>query len=113
MERFAQARQEEVQWCRVPEDMNTEGTKAVSLRWIDTNKGDAGRPNCKSHLVVERSRRPFAAEVFSGMPFLEDSSLCSLNSQEEAIGKRTLAMHDISHAHFHGVPAKSVLGTSG
>ena len=44
-ERVNQARQEEIQWCRdldvwepVLEDMNTEGTKEVSLRWIDTNK---------------------------------------------------------------------------
>ena len=68
-ERVKRARQEEVQWCLdmgnweavFRKDMEAEGAKAVSLRWIDTDKGDAGRPNYWSRLVVrerERERRP-------------------------------------------------------
>ena len=57
MERVKQAPQEEVKWYRgvgiwesvLRKDMDAEGAKEVSLRWIDTDKGDAGR---------ERSRRP-------------------------------------------------------
>ena len=37
-------------------DMGAEGAKAVPLRWIDTDKGDAGRPNTRSRVVV-RARR--------------------------------------------------------
>ena len=35
-------------------------------------------------------------------------SLIVSHSQEEANGKRTLAMHDISRAHVHGVPVRRV-----
>ena len=55
-ERAKQARREEVQWCRgmvvwepvLRKDMDAEGAKAVSLRWVDTDKGDADRPNYRS-----------------------------------------------------------------
>ena len=44
------------------------------------------------------------------MPLLESvKALLSLfvsDNQEEAKGKRTLAMCDISRAHFHGVPVR-------
>ena len=35
-------------------------------------------------------------------------SLIVSHSQEEANGKRTLAMYDISRAHVHGVPVRRV-----
>ena len=62
---------------------DTEGAKAVSLRWIDTNKGEAGRPNDKSRLVVrekamKKSDVPSATELFSGMPPLESVKHCSV-----------------------------------
>ena len=57
-ERVEQAGREEVQWCRgmgvwkpvLRKDMDAEGAKAVSLRRVDTRKGDADRPNCRSRL---------------------------------------------------------------
>ena len=60
-----QARREEVQWCRgmgvwdlvLRKGMNAEGAKTVSLRWFDTDKGDAARPNYRSRLSCKRSRR--------------------------------------------------------
>ena len=122
-ERIKQARREEVQrscgmcvWEPVlRKDMDAEGAKAVSLRWIGTDKGDAGRPSYRSRLVVRQTKKamkkcdvPSAAELFSGMPLLEVvnalHSLFVSHSQEEAKGKRTLAMYDICRAHFHGVP---------
>ena len=46
------------------------------------------------------------------MPLLERGkaliSLCVSHSQEEAKGKRTLAIYDISLPHFHGVPVRRV-----
>ena len=55
-ERVKQARRVKAQLCRgmgvwepvLRKDMDAEGAKAVSLLWIDTNKGDAGRPNYRS-----------------------------------------------------------------
>ena len=86
IERVKQARREEVQWCRgmgvwepvLRKDMDAEGAQAVSLRWVDTDKGDADRPNYRSRLVVRQIKKamkisdvPSAAELFSGMPRLE------------------------------------------
>ena len=85
-ESVKQARREEVQWCRgmglwelvLRKDMNAEGATTVSLRWADTGKGDADRPNYQSRLVVLEIKKammktdvPSAAELFSGMPSLE------------------------------------------
>ena len=62
----------------IRKDMDAEEAKAVSLRWIDTDKGDADRPNCRSRLVVREIKKATkksyvlsAAELFSGMPPLE------------------------------------------
>ena len=59
---------------------------------------------------MKKSDVPSATELFSGMPTLESvSALLSLfvsHSQEETKGKRTVAMYDISRAHFHGVPVR-------
>ena len=103
--------------------MDAEGAKAVSLRWVGTDKGDAGRPNYKSRLVVREIKKALkksdvhsAAELFSGISALETVkaplSLFVSHNQEEEKGKRTLAMYDISRAHFHGVPVRSVLWNS-
>ena len=61
----------------IRKDMDAGGARAVSLRWIDTDKGDAGRPNYRSRLVVREIQRatktsdvPSAAELFSGMPHI-------------------------------------------
>ena len=122
-----QARREEVQWCRgvgvwdpvLRKDMNAEGAKTASLRWFDTDKGDAARLNYRSRLVVQEIKKVMkrsgflsAAELLSGMPLLESVkaffslSLFVSHTQEEAKGKRVLAMYDISRAHFHGTPVR-------
>ena len=91
----------------------------MSLRWVDTDKGDADGPNYRSRLAVREVKKamkksdvPSAAELFSGLPPPESvKALLSLfvsHSQEEAKGKRTLAMCDICRAHFHGVPVRRV-----
>ena len=61
---------------------------------------------------MKKSDVPCAAEFFSGLPPLESlKALLSLfvsHSQEEAKGKRTLAMYDFSRSHFHGVQVRRV-----
>ena len=84
-----------VKWCRVMcvyvpvfrEDMDAERAEAGSLRWIETDKGDAGEPNYRPRLVVreikkakKKSNLPSAAELFSGMPLESVTGLRSLSS---------------------------------
>ena len=93
-ERVKRARHAEVKWyrgTRVREavsrmDVGAEGAKAVSLRWIHTDRGDAGRPNCGSRLVVREMKKAkkksgVPSELLSGMPHLKRVkallSLCS------------------------------------
>ena len=60
---------------------------------------------------MKKSGVPSAAELLSGMPPLESvKALTSLfvSHNQETNGKRTLAMYDISRAHFHGVPVRRV-----
>ena len=88
--RIKQARQEEdmwvVAWAFGSGAFEAEGAKAVSLRWMDTDKGDAGGPKYRSRLVVREVKNAMtksdhlsAAELFSGMPPLESvkALLCS------------------------------------
>ena len=91
-----------------------EGAKARPCVASQTDKVDADRPNYRSRLLVREIKRamkksdvPCAAELFSGMPPLENV-LFVANTQEEAKSKLSLAMYDISLAHFHGVPVRRV-----
>ena len=65
-DRVKQARREEVQWCRgmgvlepaLRKDVDAEG---VSLRWVDTDKGDAAMridQTAGLERSCERSKRP-------------------------------------------------------
>ena len=38
-------------------DMDTEGAKTMSLRWVDTDRGHADRPNYRSRLVVREIKK--------------------------------------------------------
>ena len=122
-EKVKQARQEKFQWCRgmgvwepvLRKDMEPKGAKAVSLRLVDTNKDDAGRPNYRSRLVAREIKMAKKNEnLFSGMPLLESvNAFFSLSStppesQEETTDKQTLAMYDISRADFHRAPVRRV-----
>ena len=53
----------------------TTGRKPITLRWIDTNKGDIDHPNYRSRLVVREIRRKGQSVEdcmrFSSMPPLE------------------------------------------
>ena len=119
------ARQLELDWCRrmgvwqhVPRQvMIDEGLRPISLRWVDTNKGDESRPNIRSRICAREikrampaTERPEAAELFSGMPPLEClKALLSIfvgHVHEGNRGKRSLLMCDVSRAHFHGVPLR-------
>ena len=70
-ERIMRARQDEVEWCRgmrvrapvLRKDVGAEGAKAVSLRWIDTDKGDARRPNYRCPLVVREINQESHEEI--------------------------------------------------
>ena len=74
----------------------------MSLRWIGTDKGDAGRPNYRSRFVVRETKKamkkydvPSAAKLFSECTSGGVEALHSLfvsHSQKEAKGKRTLAI---------------------
>ena len=76
-------------------------------------------PNCRSRLVVREIKKamkksdvPSATGLFSGVSLLESVkallSLIVFHTQEEAKGKRTLAMYDLSRAHVRGVPVRRV-----
>ena len=113
-DRDKQARQEEVGWCRgvdvweaiLRKDMDAEGAKAASLRWIDTDKGCAGRPNYRSRLVVREVKKTTkksdvlsAAELTSGMPPLESvkALLFSFRLPQSGRGEGQANSCDVRH----------------
>ena len=119
----SEARAQELDWIRnrgVYEkrpraEMLAGGARAITLKWIDTDKGDARRPNYRSRLVareIKAAREPHelpgAAELFSGMPPLESvKALCSLFVSRAYEGEdMCLATYDSSRAHFYGTPLR-------
>ena len=85
--KVAKAQQFELDWIHDPgvypkvdigECCQETGKKPITLKWINTNKGDEARPNYRSRLVVREIKRTKSPEetlpaetLFSAMPPLE------------------------------------------
>ena len=46
----------------------TTGREPIPVRWVDTNKGDDERPQCRSRLVAQQVRFKGSEAVFAAMP---------------------------------------------
>ena len=86
------------------------GRKPFGVRWIDCNKGDASRPELRSRMVVQETRRTSTiaiediAAVTSSTPPLEVVRLfCSLMMSLKGVSGEDLVMQflDVSRAHPH------------
>ena len=86
------------------------GRRPFGVRWIDSNKGDAKRPELRSRMVVQETRRTSTiaiediASVTSSTPPLEVVRLfCSLMMSMTGAGGEPLVMQflDVSRAHPH------------
>ena len=49
----------------------TNGCGVISTRWIDFNKGDDKKPNCRSRLVGKESKKDKRLDLFAATPPLE------------------------------------------
>ena len=90
----------------------TGGLRPITVRWLDTNKGDPEKPNYRSRLVAREIKAAKKPEeqlpqnlLFSSTPPLEAMryllSACK--------GRRLkLGLWDISRAHFYGVPKRRI-----
>ena len=99
------------------------GQPPITLKWVDTNKGDDEKPNYRSRLVVREikakskgtSREIEASQLFSGMPPLEALKLqlsLMVTKKKSKRGKPLkLALWDISRAHFYGTAQRRVFIT--
>eukprot|EP00972_Heterocapsa_arctica_P092232 13602608-Heterocapsa_arctica.AAC.1 len=68
-EKVKQVRSEELDWCRkmgvwekTPRaTMEAEGGRAISLSWVDTDKGDSTRPAYRSRVVAREIKKTIRA----------------------------------------------------
>ena len=121
------ARDEEVQWMETRKVFEIEkadvcwretGRKPVTLKWVDTDKGDWRRPRYRSRLVAREIRRGKQralpdAMLFSAMPPLEAmKGLCSLlvTRQRSEVRRKPLkiGIWDVSRAHLYGVAQRNI-----
>ena len=97
----------------------TEGLRPITVRWLETNKGDPEKPNYRSRLVAREIKAAKKPEdqlpqnlLFSSTPPLEAMRyLLSAwaTDRVSAKGRRLkLGLWDISRAHFYGVPKRRI-----
>ncbi|CAK0826820.1 unnamed protein product [Prorocentrum cordatum] len=84
------------------------GRRPLSVRWVDIDKGDTDRPDCRSRLVVQETKAQSAiagddiGAVFAATPPLECLRLiCSMAMSSDPSEGRVLRFLDISRAHPH------------
>ena len=117
-EEVRKARQEEVEYIK---DMGVfrlidrseavkQGIKIVDARWIDTNKGDADKPNMRSRYVGREFNNSKMEGLFAATPPLE--GLRYLIHRAATTGKGTrgkcIMLNDISRAFFEATASRLV-----
>ena len=93
-------------------EMLAMGGRAVRLKWIDTNKGDAQHPAVRSRLVCMEMRRRGIEAIFSATPPLEAlRAVVSLGAREDPRGRHDpvkIYTADVSRAHFYADSVRDV-----
>ena len=125
------ARQEELMWVDSQKIFNEElisyeearsrmgGVAPISVKWVDTNKGDDKKTQYRSRLVAREIKKMKKADqqlevkdLFSAMPPLEALKILVslLITEEEGVNNddKHLALFDISRAHFYGKPTREL-----
>ena len=95
----------------------TTGKAPMTLRWVDTNKGDKQHPRYRSRLVAREIRRGKTrvlqdAQLFSAMPPLEAmKALCSLMMTRQVSKQKKppkVGFCDVSRAHLYGITQRGL-----
>ena len=121
------AREEEMDYMktvkvfeRVSVDVAWEETGAppINVDWVDVNKGDGTRPNVRSRLVAQETRRVSTIDaedisaVFAATPPLEALrfllSMAMTERKEDRLSERVVMFLDISRAHLHSPIRRAV-----
>ena len=81
------------------------GTKIISTKWLDTNKGDELHPDLRSRLVGRELKMDARVDLFSATPPLETMkfliSLCSRGQYGPQKERLRIASIDIKRAYFY------------
>ena len=91
----------------------TEGLRPITVRWLDTNKGDPEKPNYRSRLVAREIKAAKKPEEQLPQNLLLEAMRYLLSAwatdRVSAKGRRLkLGLWDISRAHFYGVPKRRI-----
>ena len=88
------------------------GRNRVGLKWIDTNKGSAEAPRCRSRLVCTEVRHEGVEPIFSATPPLKTLRiLLSVACQEDVFRVEDpflISIADVSRAHFYADAVRDV-----
>ena len=91
-------------YCKDPKsEIKRQGGKIISTRWIDTDKGNRGNPNCRSRLVAREIKKDKRQDLFSATLPLETLKLLVADcakGQRQAKPLR-IGIFDESRAYFH------------
>ena len=125
-EKVLRAREEELGWVKerevyvkrpLQECWDVTHRAPISLRWVDTNKGDDEFENYRSRIVVRELKRAglgatlTAAEVFSAMPPTEALRVLAslaMHRQSKRGKPLKIAVFDIRRAHLYGEAQRDV-----
>ena len=79
----------------------------ISVRWVDTNKGDTERPNYRSRFVAREINTYKRNDLFAATPPLEAMKLILSTA---ALGNKgeVLMVNDVSRAFFHAKATREV-----
>lgn len=79
----------------------------ISVRWIDINQGDHGKPNCRSRVVAREINTHKRNDLFAATPLLEAFKTIVSMAASSDKGERIM-VNDVSRAFFYAEATRPV-----
>ena len=88
------------------------GGKIVSTRWVDTNKGDSLKPNCRSRLVGREFNVERDDSLYASTPPLESLRIILSNAATWTKGqsetRKNVMINDVRRAYFYAKVSRDI-----
>ena len=90
----------------------TTGGKVIGTRWVDVNKGDAEKPNCRSRLVGREFNVGKDDTLYAATPPLEALrfvlSFAATRSEPGSTTRRCVMINDVRRAYFYAKAKRDI-----
>ena len=94
---------------RLPKSVaKSRGGNIIQGRWVDINKGDIAKPDCRAHFVGKEFNTGVDAALYTATPPLEALKLLVGHAASHVDGGAHIMLSDVKRAYFHALAKREL-----